>query len=142
MSSELARREGEPLVPGTPEHLSESREELLHLVAHYDPVQRLETYSDALNCIDNSESSDHFFILNLKPKENRLFVSAFRKNQSQQASDAYLEIEKSIRPETEEEAVLVSVDSISSLKRAYPNYFLDTKAFASEVTRAVRLAKK
>lgn len=142
MSSELARKEGEPLVPGTPASLNEAREELLELVSEYDPVQRLEAYSDALNYVDNSEGNDHFYILNLKPKDNKLVVSAFRKNQSEIASQRYLEIEQSIDPTSEEEAVLVSVDSISSLKRAYPNYFLDTKSFAQEVTRVVRLAKK
>lgn len=142
MSSELARREGEPLVPGTPESLTESREELVDLVGKYDPVQRLETYNDALNYIEHVGTNDHFFILHLRPKESELVVSAYQKNQSQLASEKYLEIEERIVPGSEEEAVLVSVDSIVSLKKAYPNYFLDTKAFAHEVNRAVRLAKK
>ena len=141
MSSELARKEGAPIVPGTPVSISEAREELSHLVRQYDPVKKLETYSDALNYIDNSESNDHLFILHLRPRENRLVVTSFRKNESQLASEQYLEIEKNIADDSEEEAVLVSVDSISSLKRAYPNYFLDTKMFAGEVARVMRLAR-
>ena len=35
------------------------------------------------------------------------------------------------------DAVLVSVDSISSLRRAYPNYFLDTHVFIEAVKEAV-----
>lgn len=142
MSSELARREGVPLVPGTPNSLTEARAELIDLVDEYNPVQRLESYSDALNYIDNASSDDHFYILHLKPKINQLVISAFKKNQSKFANDAYLKVEESILPTSDEEAVLVSVDSIASLKRAYPNYFLDTKAFASEVTRVVKLSKR
>ena len=108
----------------------------------YDPVNRLEAYSDALNYIENTSNKDHFFILHLKPKENRLVVTSFPKNQSNVANDSYLMVEKSIDDDSDEEAVLVSVDSISSLKKAYPNYFLDTKLFANEVKRAVRLAKR
>lgn len=142
MSSELARKEGEQLVPGTPEDLGEARRELLDLLGRYNPVQKLESYSDALNYIEHTGKDDHFFILHLRPKENQLVVNAFRKNQSQLANNRYLSIEEGITPESEEEAVLVSVDSVASLKRAYPNYFLDTKAFASEVGRVERLARR
>lgn len=142
MSSELARKEGQPLVPHTPENLSEAREELMALINKYNPVQRLENYSEALNYIEHSEGDDHFFILNLKPKTNMLVINSFKKNQSQLAGDQYLKIESSIEKGSEEEAVLVSVDSVASLRKAYPNYFLDTKAFAGEVTRISKLARR
>jgi hypothetical protein len=32
---------------------------------------------------------------------------------------------------------LVSVDSMAALRRAYPNYFLDTKRFVEELERAI-----
>lgn len=142
MSSEIARREGEPLVPGTPASLADARKELLTLTVLLNPINRLTTYSDALHYIDNSDLKDHFFIMHLRPKEDRLVISSFKKNESRRANDEYLKIEQAIDPFSEEEAVLVSVDSISSLKKAYPNYFLDTKAFAAEVDRVVRLAKR
>lgn len=142
MSSEIARREGQPLVPGTPPKLDDARKELLQLVNHYNPVHRLNTYSDALNYIDNASTKDRFFLLHLKPKENKLLISAFKKNASRLANEQYLDIEKGIPPESDEEAVLVSVDSLALLKRAYPNYFLDTKIFAGEVERAVKLARR
>lgn len=142
MSSELARKENEPLVPGTPTLLSEARDELMALIGEYNPVQRLENYSEALNYIEHADRDDHFFILNLKPKSNMLVISSFKKNQSQLASENYLNIESAIEKGSEEEAVLVSVDSVASLRRAYPNYFLDTKAFAGEVTRIDRLVRR
>ena len=40
-----------------------------------------------------------------------------------------------VRPEAD--VVLVSVDSMAALRRAYPNYFLDTRAFLEAVKAAV-----
>ena len=142
MSSELARKEGMPPVPGTPEVLLDARKEFLDLVEQYNPIARLDSYSDALNYIEHSEKGDHFFILHLRPKEDTLTISSFKKKDSTKAGDRYLEIEESISDDSEEEAVLVSVDSIASLKKAYPNYFLDTKSFAGEVSRIVKLAQR
>jgi hypothetical protein len=142
MSSELARREETPSVPGTPSNLADARKELLDLVEQYNPIGRLQSYSEALNYIEHSEKDDHFFILHLRPKSNTLVISSFKKSDSKAAGDRYLAIEERIADGSEEEAVLVSVDSIASLKRAYPNYFLDTKAFASEVERVIKLARR
>jgi len=35
------------------------------------------------------------------------------------------------------DAVLVSVESLELLRRAYPNYFLDTRAFLNALKQAV-----
>jgi len=142
MSSELARKESQAVVPGTPLGLSGARAELTDLIKHYSPVEKLESYRTALNYIENSRSEDHFFILHLKLKESRLVISSFKKSQSKLANERYLEVEQRIKPESEEETVLVSVDFIASLKKAYPNYFLDTKAFVEEVNRVVRLSRR
>ena len=114
----------------------------MELINHYSPVEKLESYRTALNYIETSRSGDHFFILHLKPRSSRLVISSFKKSQSKLANDKYLEVEQNISAETEEEAVLVSVDPIASLRKAYPNYFLDTKAFVNEVNRIVRLSKR
>lgn len=51
------------------------------------------------------------------------------------ASADYLDVEKKIAGSTTD-AVLVSVDSMASLRRAYPNYFLDTQRFVEAVIQA------
>ena len=38
---------------------------------------------------------------------------------------------------TEKQAVLVSMRSVSELKRAYPNYYLDTQEFLSFLAEAL-----
>ena len=142
MSSELARREGEPLVPDTPEDVRQARVELIDLINTYKPVQRLESYRDALNYIEHAKTGDHYYIMHLQPRDNRLTIESFPKAKSTKASDRYLEIEEGLKRSSDEEAVLVSVDSITSLRKAYPNYFFDTQAFVHEVQRAVRLSAR
>ena len=53
------------------------------------------------------------------------------------ASDECLAVEKAIS-KGDTDAVLVSVDSVASLRRAYPNYFADTHKFLELVSDALR----
>jgi len=138
MASEIARVEKAPIVPGTPTDVAETREELSQFVKAHDPIHRLSAYRSALQYVEDQGARSHYFILRLSPKSNNLTVRAFEREQSQLASDVYLEIEKGLDKNQGEEAVLVSVDSIASLKKAYPNYFLDTAAFSKMVERSMR----
>ena len=54
------------------------------------------------------------------------------------AAKAYAQKERQIRNKRGKDAVLVSVDSIRNLQRAYPNYFADTRMFARELNAALR----
>ena len=54
-----------------------------------------------------------------------------------EASEAYLKAEKAALKRPHMQAVLVSVDTLAALRRAYPNYFLDTVAFIDAVKQAV-----
>ena len=64
-------------------------------------------------------------------------VSGFRKGQLDEASKEYLAVEKQIGGSESEDAVLVSVDSVASLHRAYPNYFLDMAVFSDLIDEMV-----
>jgi hypothetical protein len=55
----------------------------------------------------------------------------------EQASNDYLAIEKSLVDVPGSEAVLVRVESVAALKRAYPNYFMDTGLFLKEVRESI-----
>jgi hypothetical protein len=52
------------------------------------------------------------------------------------ATRDYLNVEKSLTGNND--AVLVSVESVASLRRAYPNYFLDTHRFVEVVNQALK----
>jgi hypothetical protein len=94
-------------------------------------VRRLNAYGSALKTITSSEPGAHYFILRLEPSVNRVTVTGFRSNELEEAAKSYLKTESELKSQDGADAVLVSVDSIDALRRAYPNYFLDTGVFVS-----------
>jgi hypothetical protein len=53
------------------------------------------------------------------------------------AAEEYSALERAIEGETGKDVVLVRVEAVTSLRRAYPNYFLDTTAFVDSVREAI-----
>ena len=65
-------------------------------------------------------------------------IRGFTKEESQEASKAYTDLERSLGENPSTNAVLVSVQKIGQLRRAYPNYFLDTQLFVAALNLALR----
>jgi hypothetical protein len=138
MGSAIAQGEKSPPVPSTPSGL-QLVEELREHARRLDVQSRLRTYGRAVQVLETgAEKKDHFFLLELMPAQRVLDVTSFRISESEAASQAYLEAEKRLGDAPGAQAVLVSVDQISSLRRAYPNYFLDTANFIALVESALR----
>lgn len=139
MSSLLALRERTNTVPGSPTGRAELIRELKKLADDLDVQRRLQAYGDTLRALeDPSVAHAQYFLMVLDPRADTITIRGFIKNELDQATAQYLAIEKSLDESTGAEAVLVSVDSIAALKRAYPNYFLDTRAFLAAVQQALR----
>jgi hypothetical protein len=75
--------------------------------------------------------------IELDTENQRTLVRGFRSDELEQANAQYLELERKMTPTTQSDAVLVSVENIAVLQRAYPNYFLDTRAFLDMVREAL-----
>ena len=130
MGSALAIRENTQLVPGTPNSLRDLQQEIEHYSNKLDVKNRLEHYRVALKVIDDADfERAHFFVLKLNPPKKEVSVAGFQRTESKYASHYYHSAEKELTGIPGGEAVMVSVDSASSLRRAYPNYFLDTRKF-------------
>jgi Region found in RelA / SpoT proteins len=139
MGTAFAIREGTPPVPGTPAVEDKLIDELRVHVSNLDISRRLHAYGATLRVLEDSAVKDaHYFLLELQPSDETIKVTGFRANESEKASEAYLDAEKNIAPGSGAEAVLVSVDSIATLRRAYPNYFLDTNTFISLVEDTIK----
>jgi hypothetical protein len=143
MGSVIARSERSThLVPNTPIKKSELLAEVKDAAEKLNVVYTLNRYAQALNIASEGGvlPGFHYYLLQLMPQEERMVVHAFARQELEEASRRYTEVEKEIASKPGAEAVLVSVDSMKSLQRAYPNYFLDTGAFVSEVTAAINRA--
>jgi hypothetical protein len=133
MSSELARREGTAIVPGTPDDQAEAVKELRRLCTSLDVVNRLRLFGATLNFAEDQSVAKNakFFLLELNVPSGSLRLRSY--NNALLAADAYNAIERASAEDPTTDVVLVSVDSISQLRRAYPNYFLDTTVFVDAV---------
>lgn len=139
MGSAIARSEGGNLVPDTPTTKRELNRELREITGKLNALSTLKTYSQVINtALEGAHRGQHYFLLRLLPEEQKTLVTAFTRNQLEEASRRYSEAEKEVAGKSGAQAVLVSVDSMNSLRRAYPNYFLDTDVFLKEVEEALR----
>ena len=137
MGTAIALWEGTPPVPDTPTTKTALRKELLNYATRLDVEAKLEAYREALNVIEDADIQDsHYFLVILDPAGKRTKIYGYGIGDFEDASNEYLQIEQRMR-QSGGDAVLVSVDSLASLYRAYPNYFLDTRSFLESVRRAL-----
>jgi len=135
MGSALARREGTALVPDTPSSNRDLVRELRKVARQLDVEGRLTSYGAALQTLERpsaKQAQAHYFLLALDPGARSVAITGFRSNELEKANNEYLATER-----RGADAVLVSVESLALLRRAYPNYFLDTRVFLDALRRAI-----
>lgn len=138
MGTAIADREGTAPVPGTPLMKDDWSRELYHLARGLNVEHRLYGFSAALRIPELHAMKDAaYFLLHLNRATQMVTVKDYTFGQLEEATNDYLEAEKDILKNKNSDAVLVSVSSVAALRRAYPNYFADTNAFAQLVRDAV-----
>ena len=137
MGSAIANSENSPPVPGTPEVHQEVVAKVKDYAQRLQVTRRLSEYGRALRLLNSAENDAHYYLLELNPEKGELIVRGFQANQTQQAEQEYAAAEKRAKQFRGRDAVLVSVDSIRALRKAYPNYFADTRAFAELVEKTI-----
>jgi hypothetical protein len=136
-SSVIAIEEGSSPIPGTPDSKTDLIEELKKFKDELNVESHLLTYGSALQMVGQRElRGAQYFLLELHPDSHSINVRSYRKNDLDRASEDYLAVERRILNQNAD-AVLVSADSIAALKRAYPNYFADTRLFVEAINRAI-----
>ena len=142
MGSLMAAAEGLPLVPDTPPDPGELHRVLARCAAELDAVPRLEAYSRMLRALPGDiRNGDaryfHIYLELLGGHAAQLRWNEYAEDELPEAIRAYEEVEGAIQRFAGAETVLVRVDSVGALRRAYPNYFADTSVFLGELRRAI-----
>lgn len=140
MGAAIARMENSPLPPESPSRKMSLVSELKRYASRLDVETRLTAYQAALHTLEDPSAkarNTKYLLLALDLERNVVEVSGFTERRLWEASQRYLDTEKRIADRPDAEAVLVSVDSLQLLRRAYPNYFLDTRRFLQAYRRAV-----
>jgi len=138
MGSAIAIREGTTAVPGTSADSTLLREQIKKFARKLDVARKLNTFRTVLKVFGESAEdvkNARLYLLNLDATRDQLTITGFKQNERQRATEAYLEAEKNVRANPTTDAVLVSVDSKKALKRAYQNYFADTRLFLHLLNR-------
>jgi hypothetical protein len=141
MGSALALREKTPLVKNTPTDPNELRGELREYVKKLDVAACLRGYGAALRTIGLPQAGRtgfRYFLLVLDTRADQVTINGYPREAQQVATAAYLAAERAISGRIGSQAVLVSVDSVAALQRAYPNYFADPRALIGAVEGAIR----
>lgn len=142
VGSAFAFVERTPPVPGTPEQPLELSAQIRRLLIKLGVRERLNAYRHALRATERQDvHGAAFFLLSLDPGSQLLEVTPFRANAFESATKAYASEEEKLSSKPGAQVVLVGSQSLAALRKAYPNYFLDTELFLDRLDRALaRLA--
>jgi hypothetical protein len=140
MGTAIALREKTAPVPDTFSDPATLQQELREYSQRLNVAGHLSTYGMALQAVEESSAKKrraHYFLLELDVAAKNLRIAGYMQNELPQASTDYLKAEKKMTETGGGDAVLVSVDSVSALRRAYPNYFMDTHVFIDALHQAL-----
>lgn len=128
VSSLFALKEGTPVCPDTSNNPKELIAEIKEIDNRLHILEKLSTMSAECNPSNNSKG---YYIMKLDTLTHKLETTYFPMNQAQEAVQLYNHIESLQIPILN--TVLVSASSFGTLTRAYPNYFLDTHQFITNL---------
>ena len=139
MSNEIASMEGLPLVKDAPFHWYLTRE-LRQIESELKVQHHLKSFQVAFQSFEETSTDAHTFLLTLTPGQSIVTIRGYKRDELAKANDDYLAVERKILDGEAVNAVLVSARSLAQTRRAYPNYFMDTKWFLRALREALQRA--
>ncbi len=138
MSTAIAAIEQCPAVPDTPLTVEDLILELQELVDSLHVREMLLVYNTSIRALGSAKDAKYFLLqLDPEPAPGAITIWRYKAKQSAEANRHYTQLEGDLLDGSATQVVLVSVENITALKRAYPNYFLDTDRFSSLVDRVL-----
>ncbi len=133
MSSVIALTEGTPVVPDTSKELELLRNEIIVLEKKLEIINMLGGFNAALQFTGEDQfKRGGYFLLTLDTVKRVVDIIQYPRNSKglKEASEKYLKAEKDNRFTTKN-IVLVTSDTLDTLRLTYPNYYADTSRFIS-----------
>ncbi len=134
MGSAFAKMEKCPVVPGTPEDEKELYFKIKEKEKEINFMDKIAKWAQVISHLDSqikSAKKDNvtLFLLELDLLRKKTIITTFNEDDEEKAIKMYNELEKKYPIGKDYDIVLVGVDNISDLKKAYPSYFLDIAEF-------------
>lgn len=132
-----------------PKHDGKSQEEVFREIVRANEelkvLEQIRGYSVAVRAITKREDSGkrwsyHLIVLNSLRKT--VEIKAYKREDFKQAVKDYAKVEEQATKGEKIEPVLVSAGPLDTLKKAYPNFFLDISAFVAKIEDIINKAEK
>lgn len=136
----FAIEEGCAPVPGVTEDRELLRRDLEARAKDLKVAATLQAFGVVLSQpIDAGLKRAEYFLLTLRPVRGRfeLSVRGFERGQETRAEEEYSREQRQLGLFSQSDSVLVRVASVESLRRSYPNYYLDTDVFLERLERFI-----
>ncbi|WP_080396094.1 RelA/SpoT domain-containing protein [Pseudomonas syringae] len=108
---------------------------MLALETELEVIKKLGMYNSLVENLKDTNGKAHYYLLKLDVVGMNVDVNGYARDDLSQATSDYLEQEKKAKNQTGVQVVLVAAQSLAALKKAYPNYFLDTGRFVNRIKR-------
>ncbi|WP_139220176.1 hypothetical protein [Collimonas sp. OK412] len=107
-----------------------------------DVLQKLSGFNNALKSTSSGSRSGNYHLIILNSDTKQVEIATYGVKRLDEANAAYSDMEKKIADGERLEVVLVSAGPIDALRKAYPNYFLDTEDFILEVKKIIETIRR
>jgi putative GTP pyrophosphokinase len=136
--SAFAHIERSPLVPGY-DHLTrpETYAQVASAEAELEVLDKLRGFSIAMDAITTDKRRASYHLVELDSERKTVTTRGYSREMLDEAMRDYAVAEARLNAGEKIEAVLVSAGPIELLRRAYPNYFLDTQDFIRRVENII-----
>ena len=137
-SAALALVEKSPPVPGYEGRDSANViEEVARTEKRLHVLEKLRGFAVAADRITAERGKGAFHLVILDSAKRSVRILPYPVSRLEAANEAYAAIERLTKAGEPIEAVLVSAGPIDALRKAYPNYFLDTQEFARQIEKLI-----
>jgi hypothetical protein len=140
-SASLAGLELTPTIPGFE---GQSQAQIHQTLALQEKelrvLDKLKGFAVATDKIHQTRGQGSYHLIILNSAEKTVELRPYPISRLEEANRDYAAIETRAKSGEPLEAVLVSAGPIEALKKAYPNYFLDTEVFIAQIEDIVRNA--
>ncbi len=137
-SALFSMEENMPVLSALEDH---SREELVQEIRSLDKelaiTPKLKGVAIATKHVDTPAKESYCFVMVLDSLNSRVSLTPFTENQLREAEDFYLSQEDKNRSNQYCSVVLISAGSLVQIRKAYPNYFLDTDLFLRSLSKCL-----
>ncbi len=137
MGTYIAIQEKTASVPNTPDDEQVLKKEIARYAQKLEVDGHLQAYRATMQSFEQDIEGARYYLLRLDTKAWTINITGYRGGQLTQAESDYVTAERQAVNRPEQDAVLVSVGSLSELKRGYPNYFADTHVFLKTLNEAI-----